>query len=35
LFSAADGDQPEEVLASMPLRVWHTDEITPLSPHPL
>jgi hypothetical protein len=24
----------EEVLASMPLRVWRTDEVTPLSPHP-
>ncbi len=32
---AADGDgQLEEVLASMPLRVWRTDEVTPLSPHP-
>jgi muconolactone delta-isomerase len=34
LFAAADGDQLEEVLASMPLRVWRTDEVTPLSPHP-
>jgi len=34
LFAAADGDQLEEILASMPLRVWRTDEITPLSPHP-
>jgi len=34
LFAAADGDRLEEVLASMPLRVWRTDEITPLSPHP-
>jgi muconolactone delta-isomerase len=24
----------EEVLASMPLRVWRTDKVTPLSPHP-
>jgi muconolactone delta-isomerase len=32
---AADGDSElEEVLASMPLRVWRTDEVTPLSPHP-
>ena len=32
---AADGDgRLEEVLASMPLRVWRTDEVTPLSPHP-
>ena len=34
LFAADDGDQLEEVLASMPLRVWRTDEVTPLSPHP-
>jgi muconolactone delta-isomerase len=34
LFSAADADRLEEVLASMPLRVWRTDEVTPLAPHP-
>jgi muconolactone delta-isomerase len=34
LFAAANGDELEEVLASMPLRVWRTDEVTPLSPHP-
>jgi muconolactone D-isomerase len=34
LFAADDGDQLEQVLASMPLRVWRTDEVTPLSPHP-
>jgi muconolactone delta-isomerase len=34
LFAAADGSQLEEVLASMPLRVWRTDEVTPLSSHP-
>jgi muconolactone delta-isomerase len=34
LFAAADGRELEEVLASMPLRVWRTDEVTPLSPHP-
>jgi muconolactone delta-isomerase len=34
LFAAADADRLEEVLASMPLRVWRTDEVTPLSPHP-
>jgi muconolactone delta-isomerase len=34
LFAAADGDRLEEILASMPLRVWRTDEVTPLSPHP-
>jgi muconolactone delta-isomerase len=34
LFAADGGEQLEEVLASMPLRVWRTDEVTPLSPHP-
>jgi muconolactone delta-isomerase len=34
LFAAAGGEQLEEVLASMPLRVWRTDAVTPLSPHP-
>lgn len=34
LFSAANDDELEKVLASMPLRVWRTDEVTPLSPHP-
>jgi muconolactone delta-isomerase len=34
LFAAGDGDQLEKILASMPLRVWRTDEVTPLSPHP-
>jgi muconolactone delta-isomerase len=34
LFAAANGDELEEVLASMPLRVWRTDEVTPLAPHP-
>jgi len=34
LFAARDGARLEEVLASMPLRVWRTDEVTPLSPHP-
>jgi muconolactone D-isomerase len=34
LFAAGDAGQLEEVLASMPLRVWRTDEVTPLSPHP-
>ena len=34
LFAADDGTQLEEVLASMPLRVWRTDEVTPLSAHP-
>jgi muconolactone delta-isomerase len=34
LFAADDAGRLEEVLASMPLRVWRTDEVTPLSPHP-
>ena len=34
LFAAASDGQLEEVLASMPLRVWRTDEVTALSPHP-
>jgi len=33
LFAAVDADRLEEVLASMPLRVWRTDDVTPLSPH--
>jgi muconolactone delta-isomerase len=34
LFAAQDRDQLEEVLASMPLRVWRDDEVEPLGPHP-
>ncbi len=34
LFAADDGVELEEVLASMPLRMWRTDEVAPLSPHP-
>ena len=34
LVPAADDAQLAEVLASMPLRVWRTDQVTPLSPHP-
>ena len=33
LFAAEDPNQLEEVLASMPLRVWRTDEVLPLAPH--
>ena len=33
LFAADDAGQLEEVLVSMPLRAWRTDEVTPLSPH--
>jgi muconolactone delta-isomerase len=34
LFAAADNGELEKVLASMPLRIWRTDEVTPLAPHP-
>ncbi|OBH04560.1 muconolactone delta-isomerase [Mycobacterium sp. E2699] len=34
LFAADEEDQLEEVLASMPLRVWRTDEVTALTAHP-
>ena len=34
LFAADDGAQLEDVLAAMPLRVWRTDEVTPLAEHP-
>jgi len=34
LFVAADANQLETVLAGMPLRVWRSDEVTPLAPHP-
>jgi muconolactone delta-isomerase len=34
LFAAADADQLEVLLAAMPLRVWRTDEVQPLAPHP-
>ncbi|BBX83906.1 muconolactone Delta-isomerase family protein [Mycolicibacterium aubagnense] len=34
LFAAQDAVQLEMVLASMPLRIWRTDLVTPLTPHP-
>ncbi len=34
LFAADDAEQLEGVLASMPLRVWRTDEVRALAPHP-
>ncbi len=34
LFVAEDGTALEKVLASMPLRMWRRDEVTPLMPHP-
>jgi muconolactone D-isomerase len=34
LFQADDRAALETVLLSMPLRVWRTDEVVELSPHP-
>jgi muconolactone delta-isomerase len=34
LFAAADRTELEQVLASMPLRVWRSDAIQELAPHP-
>jgi len=34
LFSAADERELESVLTSMPLRIWRTDQVLPLAPHP-
>lgn len=34
LFRAEDAESLEQVLASMPLRAWRHDTVTPLSPHP-
>jgi len=34
LFWASDDGDLERVLASMPLRVWRTDGVTPLADHP-
>ena len=34
LFQAQDAGELEQVLATMPLRVWRQDTVTPLSPHP-
>lgn len=34
LFAAADEVELEDVLASMPLRVWRSDEVAALSAHP-
>src|SRR5258707_7822626 len=34
LFAAADEMELEDVLASMPLRVWRSDQVVPLSAHP-
>src|ERR1700760_4993386 len=34
LFAATDGDALEAALASMPLRIWRTDDVIPLAGHP-
>jgi muconolactone delta-isomerase len=34
LFRAADATELETVLASMPLRIWRHDTVTPLTAHP-
>src|SRR2546427_12364484 len=34
LFAAADEVELEDVLASMPLRVWRTDQVVALATHP-
>ena len=34
LFAARGDAELEQVLISMPLRVWRTDEVTPLAAHP-
>jgi muconolactone delta-isomerase len=34
LFAAADRRELEQILASMPLRVWRRDEVTELAHHP-
>ena len=34
LCAADDDTQLDQVLTGMPLRIWRTDQVTPLSPHP-
>ncbi|MGA9776005.1 MAG: muconolactone Delta-isomerase family protein [Candidatus Dormiibacterota bacterium] len=34
LFAATDRSRLEDILVSMPLRVWRTDEVVALAPHP-
>jgi len=34
LFAAGGDAELEKILASMPLRIWRTDQVTPLVPHP-
>jgi len=33
-FAADDADQLQQILASMPLKIWRADHVTPLAPHP-
>ena len=32
--AADDADRLQQTLASMPLKIWRTDQVTPLAPHP-
>src|SRR3954465_2113543 len=34
LFAAGDETELEDVPASMPLRIWRSDQVVPLSAHP-
>src|SRR5262245_39475960 len=34
LFSAQTEEKLEKILASMPLRIWRSDQVTLLAPHP-
>ena len=34
LFAAGDAGQLQQTPASMPLKIWRTDQVTPLTPHP-
>lgn len=34
LFAATDEEDLGKMLASMPLRIWRSDDVTPLAPHP-
>ncbi|WP_431245527.1 muconolactone Delta-isomerase family protein [Leifsonia xyli] len=34
IFTAPDAETLERILASMPLRAWRKDAVTPLTPHP-
>jgi muconolactone delta-isomerase len=34
LFAAGGAGQLQQILASMPLKIWRTDQVTPLAAHP-